>query len=46
MTSDFTRNLCENCSVFPYIVCEHHQIIEELEKISEYLYEIVELINR
>jgi hypothetical protein len=46
MTSDFTRNQCENCTVFPYIVCEHHQLIEELEIISKYLFEITELIQR
>jgi hypothetical protein len=42
MTSDYTRKVCDNCIEWPHHVCEHHQLIEELEMISKYLYEISE----
>jgi len=46
MTSDWTRGQCDNCSVIPHYVCEHHQLIEELEIIGKYLFEIANNTQR
>lgn len=46
LTSDFTRKMCDNCIEFPHYVCEHHQLIEELEIIGKYLFEIANNTQR